>query len=135
MKSLSLEKVFSSMDSKIYTIDDLSKGKCVVQNTGDFRLLKELLDTAYPNDNTEKLLDYWSSRYFGGVNYWSHSDDIEAFGNKPVQSIHLFFPKKEVEVVPTTVKKESLSMEELLTELKNKADEIGLNLQITFTKK
>ena len=122
-------EIHQLIPKKRYTIDDLSEGKCILFNGGNFKALKKVLELTYPQDSTENLMEYWKYKFFGGMGVWEFSNDSESFGNLPIQAVELFLTDYELK---TNSDEKEYPITFLIDQLNKRGEKLGMKVDVMF---
>lgn len=112
-------------------IQDLRDGKICVRNDGTIAQLEMVIRTAFPKDE-RNLVPYWRYLYFGrhpliDKSYaWSDTSSFFGVNSASVQSF-VDEIARERQIVHTND-----SLEKAIKEIKFRANEIGLDVEIIF---
>ncbi len=116
-------------------IQDLRDGKICLRNDGSIAQLEMVIITAFPNDE-RNLVPYWRYLYFGRHplidKSYGWDDSNVFFGNVHAIPVQSFVDEiaKERQLVITTD-----SLEKAIKDVKFRANEIGLDVEIIFKQK
>ena len=113
-------------------IQDLKDGKVCLRNDGTPAQLEMVIKKAFPQDG-RNVIPYWRYLYWGKhpliYNSYGWSDDSSFFGGVPCIRIQSFVDQiaRDNKIVISND-----SLEKAIRDLKFRANEIGLDVQIVF---
>jgi hypothetical protein len=114
-----------------HTLKDLREGKVCLRNDGTPAMLERVLHYVFPED-TSSPIPNWKYLYFGkskhSDTHWVYSDSTEYFGVRCLPVQHFIDEiAREKQLVYTTD-----SLQKAIKDLKFRALEIGLDVEILF---